>query len=59
MEEDLKPALLRTLEQDRFDELAARAPDSIVEALRTGEDERGRAQAELRPALIETNLRFA
>lgn len=59
MTDEAQPAILTTVGQEEFDAIARRPPDSIIEALRLGEDERGRAEAGLHQPVIEPNLRFA
>lgn len=54
-----RPSLLKSLSKDQFEELVRRPDDSIITALKQGEADREVAEAEARPPLIESNLRFA
>jgi len=54
-----RPALLKSLSAEEFAALSKKSSDSVVSALESGEADRTAAEADARPPLLESNLRFA
>ena len=58
-EDESRAKLLQSVSQEEFDELSRRPLDSIIAALKQGDEERESAEIGVDGSALESNFRFA
>jgi hypothetical protein len=57
--DDDRPTILRSVPRDQFERLVAEHDAPLLSALAQGSADGARAEADVQPPMIESNLRFA